>query len=856
MINLRDYQSASIDALRAGVRSGHKRQLLSAPTGSGKCLGLGTPVLCYDGNIVPVEKIKVGDLLMGPDSEPRRVLSVSLGSEMLYQVIPTKGDPYVVNESHILSLKMTGGSLRSCAINDGAIVNLSVLDYLKKNKTFRHCAKGWRAAITFSAASLPADLPPYVLGLWLGDGSSRAPTITTMDKEIEVTWRRWATALSLQCLSDEQPNRCPSYRITTGIRGGTLARKKENRALEALRAQGLLMNKHIPHIYKTASERDRLDLLAGIVDTDGHLASGYYDLIFKQRALASDVAFVARSLGFAAYIKECRKTATQTQATGTYWRVSISGNVRRIPCRLLRKRASERKINKSALLVGIKVKKLSVGPYAGFTLDGDGLFLLGDFTVTHNTEIAMTLTQEALAKGSRTAFICDRLAILDQTSARFDAHDIPHGVIQAGHWRFRPHEPAQICSAQTLARRGVVEGLKLIIVDEAHTRSKAIESFIMAHPDIVTVGLTATPFTKGLGEIYSNVVNVTTTNKLTGDEYLAPLRVFAAKTIDMKGAKVKSTGEWEEREMERRGLEIVGDVVQEWITKCDELFAKRVKTIVFSATVAHGAELCRQWANAGYNFQQVSYKDGNDQYRKDLIEEFRAEDSEIDGLVSCEALAKGFDVPGILFGVSCRPYRKSLSGHIQQIGRVLRSYPGKTFAAWNCHSGNFLRFYDDTMTFFEHGLQGLAADRLDSTARKEPEESEKREILCVKCKYVLSPGAELCPNCGTPRPRKKNVTEHLPGEMQELSLNGKKIEPWLADKARVAAQIWHYALSVKEGNRAMARKFALAQYRSIYNEWPYRKIEEMHPESPNPLLVQRVRANIIRWSYGQKKRAA
>lgn len=477
-------------------------------------------------------------------------------------------------------------------------------------------------------------------------------------------------------------------------------------------------------------------------------------------------------------------------------------------------------------------------------------------TGSGKTEVGMALIQEAVTKLSKTAFICDRIAILDQTSERFDRNGIEHGIIQAGHWRWKPWERAQICSAQTLARRGVVEGLKLIIVDEAHTLYKATVDFIKAHPDIVTVGLTATPFSRGLGELYTNIVNITTTNELIAAGYLVPIRVFAAKAIDMRGAKIKSTGEWDEGEMEKRGLEIVGDVVQEWVKKTSELFNGPVKTIVFSATVAHGEELCRQWQAAGFNFRQVSYKD-NDQGRKGLIEEFRKPDSEITGLVSCEALAKGFDVPDIFMGVSCRPYRKSLSGHIQQVGRVLRPFPGKTFAGWNDHSGNFLRFYADTTTFFENGLKGLAQDHLDSTPRKEPEEKEIRQMLCGQCGAVLSPSAVSCLHCGWVRPRRTNETEHLPGEMLELSLKEKKKQPeWLEDKEKVWRQICHYSIERKNGDLIAAEKFALAQFRNIYNEWPYRKFSNIEPTPPSLEVVGRIKYNLIRWARGRDRKAA
>ena len=476
-------------------------------------------------------------------------------------------------------------------------------------------------------------------------------------------------------------------------------------------------------------------------------------------------------------------------------------------------------------------------------------------TGSGKTELGMALTEEALSKHSKTAFICDRIAILDQTSERFDKNGIAHGIIQAGHWRWRPYEPAQICSAQTLARRGVMEGLKIIIVDEAHTLYKTTVEFILAHPEVITIGLTATPFSKGLGAIYTNIVNSTTTNALIAQGYLSPLRAFAAKAINMKGAKIKSTGEWEEKEMEKRGLEIVGDVISEWSNKTNELFGGPVKTIVFSATVAHGEELCRQWQAAGFNFQQISYKDG-DKIKKELIEEFRKPDSEIMGLVSCEVLAKGFDCPDIRMGVSCRPYRKSLSGHIQQVGRVLRSFPGKEFAGWNDHSGNFLRFYADTTSFFENGLPGLAQDHLDSTARKEPEEREVYQMVCGNCRAIMSGPA--CLSCGWIRPKRANDVEHLPGEMLELSLKEKKKQrpAWMDDKQTVWRMIVGHALDRKKGDTAAAEKFALAQYRNIYEEWPYRKMANVDPLDPSAEVVSRIQHNMIKFFKGKAKREA
>ncbi|TIT06446.1 MAG: helicase, partial [Mesorhizobium sp.] len=128
--------------------------------------------------------------------------------------------------------------------------------------------------------------------------------------------------------------------------------------------------------------------------------------------------------------------------------------------------------------------------------------------------------------------------------------------------------------------------------------------------------------------------------------------------------------------------------VQTWVEQTRIHFGKAVKTIVFSPSVKHGEELCRQFAEAGYNFQQISYLDGSDKERQDKIDEFSKPNSAIDGLVSCAVLTKGFDVPDVMCGISCRPYRKSFSSHIQEMGRVMRVAGNKEFGLWLDHSGN------------------------------------------------------------------------------------------------------------------------------------------------------------------------
>ena len=189
--------------------------------------------------------------------------------------------------------------------------------------------------------------------------------------------------------------------------------------------------------------------------------------------------------------------------------------------------------------------------------------VLSAATGSGKTVIGAYLLRECNNKMRHGIFVADRIQLIDQTSAVLDLYGIPHGVIQAQHWRYRPWERIQVASAATLERRTWPESTNLIIVDECHSVRKQVVTRITKR-DCITLGLTATPFTKGLGKIYDAIVTVTTTNKLIAEKFLAPFRVFAASEPDMQGVKVVA-GEWEEEETVKRAMPIIGDIVAEYL---------------------------------------------------------------------------------------------------------------------------------------------------------------------------------------------------------------------------------------------------------------------------------------------------
>lgn len=398
------------------------------------------------------------------------------------------------------------------------------------------------------------------------------------------------------------------------------------------------------------------------------------------------------------------------------------------------------------------------------------------------TYLGLRICNEAMQKGKRAVFLCDRTTLINQTSAVADGYGLNnHGVIQANHHRRRPDELLQIASAQTIAKRGFWPKLDVLVVDECHTQMKVWTEYAMDSGAAV-IGLSATPFSAGLGKIFTNLINATTMHDLTESGVLVPMRIFSCTKPDMKDAATAG-GEWTDKAAEERGMAIIGDVVTEWMK-----FGENRKTIVFGATIKHCEEIAKQFINQGV-MAAVFTSETTAKERELLLEEYRKPDSQLRVLISVEALAKGFDVPDVGCVCDARPLRKSLSTAIQMWGRGLRSSPdtGKKDCYLLDFSGNIIRFAEDFTDVFFNGLDALdAGDKLDKKIRKD----EDVEIHgCPKCGYT--PFHKRCMACGHEKmqaPRK----EALPGDMQEIYIGEGKNKKKLADNAE---HLWNQVCS-------------------------------------------------------------
>jgi replicative DNA helicase len=362
--------------------------ILAARPGMGKCLGKGTKVVMFDGTLRNVEDVQVGDLLMGDDSTPRRVLSLARGMENMYWVHQNKGISYRVNESHILSLKR---SRNEGPHQKGDVLNIEVRDYLKQSDKFKSNYKGYKVAIELAEKSVEID--PYFMGVWLGDGHSYSSRITNIDPEVVAYLDTYANELNLSLVKYEQFEKTPNYAITSGQRG-----VKTDFCLQAeLRELNVLANKHIPGAYLYNSATNRLKLLAGLIDSDGHYQAEYdcYEIVQKSKVLAQQIKYLADSLGFRVSMREKQAHIAKIGFESTVYRIRISGDLTKIPVKIERKKARLRQSPTDWRVTGIELQFDCFDEYYGFEIDGNHLFLLEDMTVTHNTAFVVSSLRNA-----------------------------------------------------------------------------------------------------------------------------------------------------------------------------------------------------------------------------------------------------------------------------------------------------------------------------------------------------------------------------------------------------------------------------------------------------------------------------
>lgn len=358
----------------------------------GKCFAPGTKVLMYDGTIKNIEDVRVGDTVMGPDNTPRNVLELHSGVDNMYKITPSSGsDIQIVNSRHEIYYGYKNHHTGEITFKTSTPEEL----LLKFEKTPSCRDKYFLYRTTnIKFKDTKVDFDPYMLGLWLGDGTSSKACITTADKEIIEYLNNYANINNMntriECVPGEKVANI--YLTLTNKSKRGYRNKLTNYVMQNLKALNVYKNKHVPDEYIYTSEENRLALLAGLIDSDGWYDKkkrrfGFVQVGYrKQIALA--FAFIARSLGMKVSIRKRKSNPNKLckNVFGEYYVVSILSGCERIPTKVIRKQAvGDKRWQKDINRTMFKIEHCGVGKYYGFSTDCDHLFVLGDFTIVHNS---------------------------------------------------------------------------------------------------------------------------------------------------------------------------------------------------------------------------------------------------------------------------------------------------------------------------------------------------------------------------------------------------------------------------------------------------------------------------------------
>jgi superfamily II DNA or RNA helicase len=425
-----------------------------------------------------------------------------------------------------------------------------------------------------------------------------------------------------------------------------------------------------------------------------------------------------------------------------------------------------------------------------------------------------TITSAAIIKAcidknpnARIIFMADRVKLVNQTMDAFEAAGLDFGVIQADHWMTNSSKQVQIASIQTIARRRRPPEYDFAIVDEAHTPWKAVIEQMERYSAIKFLGLSATPYSKGLGKYWDDLVIPCTAAELLEKGYLAPIHYYGGSHVDTKGIKARAlaTGGSDfdpaalEAATEAQAEGLTGDIIRNWLEH-----GENSQTIAFSPSIKHSKYLVEMFRAAGISAEHIDgYTEESERQRL-----YTGHDAGDFKILSCsKLLGVGYDSPKTRCLISCQPTRSAIA-YQQQAGRIQRLHESKPYAIYLDHASNVSRF-----GYAEH----MNATELDDGERKfaeinQLEKKEKAEATtrnCPQCSQIM---AGLRCSCGY----ELTITERLESDTTMLvRLDDKPKAPTKDEKS-----LWYSNLLKYSRGKGWQDGWAAHSYRKRFGKWP------------------------------------
>ena len=416
------------------------------------------------------------------------------------------------------------------------------------------------------------------------------------------------------------------------------------------------------------------------------------------------------------------------------------------------------------------------------------------------TVVASTLARLAVDAGQRVIFTVPAISLIDQTVEKFFAEGLYDvGVIQADHPLTNYSRSIQIASVQTLMRRKFPPA-DLVLIDEVHRWYEAYEGwFAGPWKHIPVIGLSATPWTRGLGRHFKKLIIGSTTRKLIEGDYLSKFRVFAPASPDLTGVRTVA-GDYRDDDLSKAmdKSALVADVVTTWLER-----GKGRPTLCFAVDRAHAKHLQQKFIEAGVTAGYIdAYTPATE--REQIRRRFHAGEVEVVCNVGCLTTGIDWDVRCIILA---RPTRSEIL-FVQMVGRGLRTAPGKQNCLILDHSDNHTRLGFVTDIHY---------DTLDDgrpRPKAEPKATEALPKKCPACTFLKPAKMLVCPACGF-KPEPKCEIEHEDGELIELASRLRAVTPPEPDRRIFYAELRHIA-----ADRGLKPGWAAHSFKAKFGVWP------------------------------------
>lgn len=468
MYDLRPYQKKASDAgVKHLLGRSKKPGVIVAPTG---CHGKGELISMADGTKKKVEDICVGDRLIGNDGTNRTVLELHRGVDDMYKIIPIKGNPFIVNGDHIMSLYKTNEG--DSPSERPRIDHITVKDYINTSKNYKHLHKLYKPNIVnYDKNNREIILDPYFIGIYLGDGSSAdgSISITTMREEIVEYLYEFVKEYNLYVRISEKKgtsNKAKSYFLSGEKCKGCNPITNELRRLGVFKCTAGY--KFIPLMYLTSSKENRLKLLAGLLDTDSYYdgSKNTYEYCSKSFVLADQIVTLCRSLGLYAMIGKPKIVNGET-----YYIILITGDLNNVPTKVGIRKGKERKQKKNNRVTGFSVEYIGKGEYFGFEVDGNHLYCDGQLFVHHNSGKSVIIGDIVKRLNAPTLILQPSKEILEQNYNKAISFGMSPTIYSAscGVKELSELTYATLKSVKKDVERLKQIGIKFLLIDECFT---------------------------------------------------------------------------------------------------------------------------------------------------------------------------------------------------------------------------------------------------------------------------------------------------------------------------------------------------------------------------------------------------